>query len=120
MMRRMRLSVALVTVFLVSVTLAETQKSQEEDQALTQDNALRDVLKTRVIREAEAGDGKKKFLNEKEKKKTKKDLKKKKKRQKKKDLKKKKNNKPNSSKKGKKKKDNNTQKKKNASKKRCD
>merc|ERR1712179_851045 len=102
MMRRMRLSLALVTVFLVSVTLAETQKSQEEDQALTQDDALREVLQTRVIREAEAENGKMKFMNEKEKKKTKRDLKKKKKRQKKKkDLKKKKKNKPNSSKKGK-------------------
>merc|ERR1711971_152747 len=54
MMRRMRLSLTLVTIFLVSLTLSETQNSQDEAQVQGQDDVLEEVLKTRVMREAGA------------------------------------------------------------------
>merc|ERR1739838_1153428 len=69
MMRRMRLSLALVTIFLI--TLSKTQNSQGQVQS--QDDTLQEILKTRVMREA-GTEGKKK----KEKKKRKKSLKSKK------------------------------------------
>jgi len=75
MMRRMMLSLALVTIFLISLTLSETQNSQVQVQS--QDDALQEVLKTRVMREAGA-EGKKKEEKKKKKRALKKEKQKKK------------------------------------------